>query len=71
MITLVKCKTCGLEIASTTVTAKFYKKGEVIDVGCPYCGHHAPLIAIMTRKKRRTIKDEPDTLYLGNPVEEE
>jgi hypothetical protein len=58
MTTEVKCSICGLLIQSNTVTKESYKKGEAIDMGCPYCGGIVPLVAT-SAKKAKVKKDEP------------
>lgn len=58
MTTEVKCSICGLLIDSTTVTKKKYSEGDVIDKGCPYCGHGAPLLATKTTISAKKKKEE-------------
>lgn len=74
MTTEVKCSICGLLIDSTTVTKKSYNRGEVIDHGCPYCGHGVPLRATRTVKtktsaKKTPLPEEPEMLYLSGEMD--
>ncbi len=61
MTTEVICK-CGRLIDSTTVTKMTYKRGDVVDYGCPYCGPKAPLRATATKRKKKETIDEPEPL---------
>ena len=61
MTTEVKCSICGLLIDSTTVEAEEYEVGDIVDYGCPYCGHNIPLKATSDKKKRgrkRVVESE-------------
>jgi len=67
MTTKVQCTVCGRIIESTTVTKKVYKKGEIIDFGCPYDGALAPLSAVSAKKKKTKVSEE--NTYLGHEAE--
>lgn len=69
MTTRVKCKICGALIDSTTVEAEEYEEGDIIDMGCPWCGHHVPLLA--TEDKLAPEPDEPEIVYLSGADDEQ
>ena len=71
MTTRVRCSICGLMIDSTTVAKEYYKLGEHIDTGCPYCGHEIPLLATEAKLKKRTPIGKKEPFTVGEePVNE-